>query len=132
MECTWCVPVLPRVLLGICPGSKNKLSKRRINTYLKHREFRKLYDHGENIAQALGVAVSAETFNPVLVDFYAQVGYLPGAVLNYLVLLGWSLDDRTEFFSQAVVAGLHPGRGHQSRPDHSCPACGCDRQADGF
>ncbi len=82
------------------PGSKNKLSKRRISTYLKHHAFRKLYEHGENIAHALGVAVSAETFNPVIVDFYAQVGYLPVAILNYLVLLGWSLDDRTEFFSQ--------------------------------
>jgi glutamyl-tRNA synthetase len=82
------------------PGSKNKLSKRRISTYLKHREFRKLYEHGENIAHALGLAIAAETFNPVIVDFYAQVGYLPVAVLNYLILLGWSLDDRTEFFSR--------------------------------
>jgi glutamyl-tRNA synthetase len=32
----------------------------------------------------------------VIVDFYEQVGYLPEAILNYLVLLGWSLDDKTE------------------------------------
>src|SRR5919197_169916 len=82
------------------PGSKNKLSKRRIGAYLKHHAFRKLYEHGEHIAHALGLAIAAETFNPVVVDFYTQVGYLPVALLNYLVLLGWSLDDRTEFFTQ--------------------------------
>ena len=82
------------------PGSKNKLSKRRISAYLKHHAFRKLYEHGENIAHTLGLAIAAETFNPVVVDFYTQVGYLPVALLNYLILLGWSLDDQTEFFSR--------------------------------
>ncbi len=28
--------------------------------------------------------VAAETFNPVIVDFYEQVGYLPDAIVNYL------------------------------------------------
>src|SRR5512134_3718902 len=40
--------------------------------------------------------LSADTFNPVIVDFYREVGYLPSAILNYLMLLGWSLDDKTE------------------------------------
>ena len=44
--------------------------------------------------------MTAETFNPVIVDFYEQVGYLPDALLNYLLLLGWSLDDKTEEFSR--------------------------------
>ncbi|MBL9083355.1 MAG: glutamate--tRNA ligase [Planctomycetales bacterium] len=81
------------------PGSKNKLSKRKIAQYLKNAEFKKLYDHGQGIAAALGLTTSAETFNPVIVDFYEQVGYLPEAILNYLVLLGWSLDDKTEYFT---------------------------------
>lgn len=81
------------------PGSKNKLSKRKIADYLKHPEFRKLYEHGDRIARALGMTVAAETFNPVIVDFYERVGYLPEAILNYIVLLGWSLDDKTEFFT---------------------------------
>ena len=38
------------------------------------------------------------TFNPVMVDFYEQVGYLPEAIINYLALLGWSLDDKTRAF----------------------------------
>jgi len=81
------------------PGSKNKLSKRKIAEYLKHPDFRKLYEHGERIAKRLGVPIAAETFNPVIADFYERVGYLPEAILNYIVLLGWSFDDKTEFFT---------------------------------
>ena len=45
-------------------------------------------------------ALSPETFNPVIVDFYEEVGYLPDAIINYLMLLGWSFDDKTEFFTR--------------------------------
>jgi membrane protease YdiL (CAAX protease family) len=44
------------------PGSKNKLSKRKIGDYLKHPEFRKLYEHGENIAKRLGLTIAAGIF----------------------------------------------------------------------
>jgi glutamyl-tRNA synthetase len=56
--------------------------------------------HGRSIAERMNLPVAEETFNPVIVDFYEQVGYLPDALLNYLLLLGWSLDDRTEEFSR--------------------------------
>src|SRR5579884_1203837 len=79
------------------PGSKNKLSKRKIAQYLKNPDFKRVYEHGQAIVTKIGLQTSADTFNPVIVDFYQQVGYLPDAILNYLVLLGWSLDDRTEF-----------------------------------
>jgi len=82
------------------PGSKNKLSKRKLDKYLKNADFAKVNEHGLKIAKAIGMTTSAETFNPVIVDFYEQVGYLPDAILNYLVLLGWSLDDKTEMFSR--------------------------------
>jgi glutamyl-tRNA synthetase len=36
----------------------------------------------------------------VTVDFYREVGYLPDAIVNYLLLLGWSLDDKTEILSR--------------------------------
>jgi glutamyl-tRNA synthetase len=85
------------------PGSKNKLSKRKIAQYLKNADFKKVYDHGQAIAAAIGLKTTAETFNPVIVDFYEQVGYLPDAVVNYLLLLGWALDDRTEFFTRAEM-----------------------------
>jgi glutamyl-tRNA synthetase len=82
------------------PGSKNKLSKRKLAQYLKNPDFKRIYEHGQAIAAKIGLATAADTFNPIIVDFYQQVGYLPHAVLNYLVLLGWALDDKTEFFSQ--------------------------------
>jgi glutamyl-tRNA synthetase len=88
------------------PGSKNKLSKRKIAQYLKNPDFKKVYDHGQAIATRLGLTTAAETFNPVIVDFYEQVGYLPDAILNYLVLLGWSLDDKTEFFTREEMIDL--------------------------
>lgn len=82
------------------PGSKRKLSKRKLDAYLKNADFAKVHQHGMEIAAALGLTTTPETFNPVVVDFYEQVGYLPDAVVNYLVLLGWSLDDKTEFLTR--------------------------------
>jgi len=82
------------------PGSKNKLSKRKLDKYLKNRDFAALNKSGLEVAERVGLETAAETFNPVIVDFYEQVGFLPDAVLNYLLLLGWSLDDSTEDFSR--------------------------------
>jgi glutamyl-tRNA synthetase len=94
------LPEFAHVPYVAAPGSKEKLSKRKLNQYLKNRHFATLMDHGQSIAKRLGLAVTADTFNPVIVDFYEQVGYLPDALLNYLLLLGWSLDDKTEEFSR--------------------------------
>ncbi len=85
------------------PGSSHKLSKRKLDKYLKNRDFKVLYDHGENIAQKIGYSASPETFNPVIVDFYREIGFLPDAIINYLLLLGWSLDDKTEDFTRAAM-----------------------------
>jgi glutamyl-tRNA synthetase len=82
------------------PGSQHKLSKRKIDKYLKNPDFKSVYDRGELIARCLRLPITAETFNPVIVDFYERIGYLPDAILNYLVLLGWSLDDKTEDFTR--------------------------------
>src|SRR5262249_21606985 len=82
------------------PGSKRKLSKRKLDAYLKNPDFAKVHQHGMAIATAMGLHEQVETFNPVVVDFYEQVGYLPDAIVNYLVLLGWSLDDKTEFLTR--------------------------------
>ncbi|MBL7024698.1 MAG: glutamate--tRNA ligase [Candidatus Marinimicrobia bacterium] len=85
------------------PGSSNKLSKRKLDKYLKNRDFKVLYDHGEKIAEQIGFSASPETFNPVIVDFYREIGFLPDAIVNYLLLLGWSLDDKTEDFSREAM-----------------------------
>jgi len=82
------------------PGSKVKLSKRKLAKYLKNRDFAQLVEHGRKVAGAMNLETDPDTFNPVIVDFYRQVGYLPDAILNYLALLGWSLDDKTEDFTR--------------------------------
>jgi glutamyl-tRNA synthetase len=94
------LPVYAHLPFVAEPGSKNKLSKRKLDTYLKNRDFAQVYQHGKEIADRLGLAAAIDAFNPVIVEFYEQVGYLPEAILNYLCLLGWSLDDHTEFFSR--------------------------------
>jgi len=88
------------------PGSKNKLSKRKIAQYLKNPDFKKVYDHAKAIADRIGVPAAPESFNPVLVDFYKQVGYLPSAILNALVLYGWALADNREEFTLAETTEL--------------------------
>jgi glutamyl-tRNA synthetase len=88
------------------PNSKNKLSKRKIKEYLKLPAFKKLYDHGKSIADRIGLKTSADTFNPVIVDFFEQVGYLPDAIVNYLLLLGWSYDDKKEEFTRQEMIDL--------------------------
>ena len=85
------------------PGSRTKLSKRKLDKYLKNRDFAQLVEHGRKIAAAMGLATHPDTFNPVITDFYRQVGYLPEAILNYLALLGWALDDKREDFSVAEL-----------------------------
>jgi glutamyl-tRNA synthetase len=82
------------------PGSQSKLSKRKIAKYLKQAEFEKIFGLGKGIAERLGMEVRPESFNPVLVDFYKTAGFLPDALVNYLLMLGWSLDDKTEDFSR--------------------------------
>lgn len=96
----WPLPQYAHLPYVAEPGSKRKLSKRKLEQYLKNPDFKKVHDHGTQIAQAMNLPVAAETFNPVIVDFYEQVGYLPQAIVNYLLLLGWSLDDKTEWFGR--------------------------------
>ncbi len=78
------------------PGSHTKLSKRKLAKYLKQKDFANLVNHANHIADALGMTTTLDAFNPVVTDFYEQVGYLPEALVNYLCLLGWSLDDHTD------------------------------------
>jgi glutamyl-tRNA synthetase len=97
------LPVYAHLPFVAEPGSKTKLSKRKLDKYLKNADFAALMKHGRKVAEALGVPVDPNTFNPVVVDFYEQVGYLPEAINNYLALLGWSLDDQTEHFSRGEL-----------------------------
>ncbi|GIW99596.1 MAG: glutamate--tRNA ligase [Pirellulaceae bacterium] len=88
------------------PGGTAKLSKRKLSKYLKNKDFADLFEKGQAIAARIGLAHDADTFNPVLVDFYREIGFLPDALLNYLLLLGWSWDDSREHFSREDMIEL--------------------------
>lgn len=93
------------------PGSRNKLSKRKLTQYLNNRDFKRLYQAGVDIAAKIGLTTDPDSFNPVLVDFYRDIGFLPDAIINYLLLLGWSLDDKTEAFTrEAMIEHFSLGR----------------------
>ena len=94
------LPVFAHLPVVAEPGSRVKLSKRKLDKYLKNPEFAELYAHGRRIADRLKLEVQPETFNPVITDFYRIAGFLPEAILNYLLLLGWSLDDKTEILTR--------------------------------
>ena len=94
------LPTYAHLPLVAEPGSRTKLSKRKLAQYLKNADFKQIMEHGQRIAERVGVTADADTFNPVIVDFYREVGYLPWAIDNYMALLGWSYDDKTEFFSR--------------------------------
>ena len=49
----------------------------KLDTYFKQHEFRQIYDHGVAVMRRLGVPVSPDTFNPVVVDFYRDVATFP-------------------------------------------------------
>lgn len=86
------------------PGSRTKLSKRKLDKYLKNHDFADLMQRGRKVAEGMGLHPDPATFNPVIVDFYEQIGFLPEAILNYLALLGWSLDDvREDFTPQELI-----------------------------
>jgi glutamyl-tRNA synthetase len=82
------------------PGSRNKLSKRKIREYMKNRDFSDLVARGNKIAAALKLETGPDRFSPVVVDFYRQTGFVPEAIVNYMALLGWALDDKTEDFTR--------------------------------
>ncbi len=84
------------------PATTKKLSKREIGKYRTNPQFKKLFEMGDAVLPKLGLAVS-EALNPVMVEFYEQMGFLPEAVLNALARLGWSLDDKMENMSLDFV-----------------------------
>ncbi|MGI9471477.1 MAG: glutamate--tRNA ligase [Rubripirellula sp.] len=81
------------------PGGSAKLSKRKLAKYEKNKDFAQLLARGREIADRCGIATQADTFNPVIIDFYREIGFEPAPILNYLLLLGWSLDGETEKFT---------------------------------
>lgn len=57
-----------------------------------------IFAHMPLILAPTGGKLSKRDGSAALIDFRER-GYLPEALLNYLALLGWSLDGKTEFFT---------------------------------
>lgn len=84
------------------PATTKKLSKRDIGKYRTNPQFKKLFELADAVLPKIGRQVS-EALNPVMVEYYEVMGFLPEAVLNALSRLGWSLDDKTENMSLDFV-----------------------------
>lgn len=95
-------PEFAHIPFVAAPGTTKKLSKREIGKYRTNPQFKKLFDIADQILPAIGRQVS-DAMNPVMVEFYKEVGFLPEAVLNALARLGWSFDDKTEIMPLAFV-----------------------------
>ncbi len=114
------------------PGGTAKLSKRKLDKYVKNRDFANLMTRGQAIAKRCGLTTDEETFNPVLVDFYREIGFLPDALLNYLMLLGWSLDGEHEKFTRQQMIELFTLARVTKSPASFDPAKLTSFQADDF
>jgi glutamyl-tRNA synthetase len=89
------LPVFAHIPFVTAPGTTKKLSKRDIGKYRENPKFKKMFDAADQVFPQLGLG-SSETLNPVMVEYYERIGYLPEGVLNALSRLGWSYDDKTE------------------------------------
>jgi glutamyl-tRNA synthetase len=92
------LPEFAHVPYVAAPGTKEKLSKRKIEQYRKNPFFKKMFEKADEVFPQLGLVGSA-ALDPVMVEYYERIGYLPSGVLNGLVRLGWSLDESTEIMS---------------------------------
>jgi glutamyl/glutaminyl-tRNA synthetase len=96
------LPIFAHIPYVAAPGSKEKLSKRKLDKYKKNPKFKKMFEKAEQVFPLIGLE-GAEGLDPVMVEYYEKIGYLPVAVLNSLSRLGWSLDDKTEIMSLETV-----------------------------
>jgi len=96
------LPTFAHIPFVTAPGTTKKLSKRDLKKYRENPKFKKMFDAADAVFPQIGLG-SSETLNPVMVEYYEKIGFLPEAVLNALARLGWSLDDRTENMSMSTI-----------------------------
>ncbi|MFK7821060.1 MAG: glutamate--tRNA ligase [Planctomycetaceae bacterium] len=94
------IPEFAHIPFVSAPGGKKKMSKRDVAKYRKNPQFSKMFEFGDAVFSRMGIEVNDAVLSPVMVAYYEQVGYTPAGVLNALGRLGWSYDDKTEFFSR--------------------------------
>jgi len=95
-------PQFAHIPFVAAPGTKEKLSKRKLDQYRKNPKFKKLFEHGDTLFPLLGLD-NQGGLDPVMVEYYEKIGYLPEAVFNALSRLGWSLDDQTELMDRETI-----------------------------
>ncbi len=95
-------PVFAHIPYVAAPGTKEKLSKRKLEKYRKSPQFKSLFQAADTIFPLIGLE-NKQGLDPVMVEYYEKIGYLPEAVLNALSRLGWSLDDQTEIMSLDTI-----------------------------
>jgi glutamyl-tRNA synthetase len=96
------LPVFAHIPFVTAPGTTKKLSKREIKKYRENPKFRKMFEDADRVFPQIGLG-NSETLNPVMVEYYEKIGFLPHAIVNSLARLGWSLDDRTEFMTRETI-----------------------------
>jgi glutamyl-tRNA synthetase len=96
------LPQFAHVPYVAAPGSKEKLSKRKIEQYRKNPQFKRLFERADEVFPRIGLTGS-NALDPVMVEYYERIGYLPAGVLNALGRLGFSLDDKTEIMSLQMM-----------------------------
>ncbi|WP_397568253.1 glutamate--tRNA ligase [Schlesneria sp. T3-172] len=96
------LPVFAHIPFITAPGSTKKLSKRDVEKLRNSPQLKKMFDRADEVFPQLGIGDS-KSLNPVMVEYYEKLGYLPAGILNALSRLGWSLDGSTEFMSLEEV-----------------------------
>jgi len=96
------LPTFAHIPFVAAPGTKEKLSKRKLDKYRKNPQFKKMFEAADRIFPRIGLE-GADGLDPVMVEYYEKIGYLPDAVFNALSRLGWSLDDKTEVMSRDTI-----------------------------
>jgi glutamyl-tRNA synthetase len=90
-------PVFAHVPVVNAPNSNKKLSKRDAAKFVTPDLIAMLRAvHAVPAEWSDEQIRKNETLNPVMVEYYRVMGFLPEALINYLGRLGWSLDDKTE------------------------------------
>lgn len=101
------LPQFAHVPYVAAPGSKEKLSKRKVDQYRKNPQFKRMFEKADEIFPQIGLApkegAGSAALDPVMVEYYERIGYLPDAVVNALGRLGWSLDEKTEIMSRQTM-----------------------------
>ena len=93
-------PVFAHVPVVNAPASSKKLSKRDAHKFVTPDVIAMLRAVHAVPAEWTDEQIKKnESLNPVMVEYYRILGYLPAALINYFGRLGWSLDDKTEIMS---------------------------------